>query len=313
MIFSDPITESRAPAMIHTSRRRKLLAALAAALTALLVTASQARADDLSGLGDVFFKRLKVIGLTDDGRLVHFTARSPSKTRDIGFVNGLSSPDASLVGIDFRVQNGQLYGVGDGGGIYTIDTTNAKATLVSSLTVALDPLATSFGVDFNPAADRLRIIGDTGQNLAHDVNNVAGTVANGMLNYPPVPPATTPTTARGVTGAAYTNNDLPPSGASTATTLFDIDTMRDQVVIQSPPGNGILVATGTLGVDADSAVGFDIYSRLVGGVTVSNSAFASLLVNGTCGFYHIGLLTGKAIFLGTFDESVVDIAIPLNQ
>jgi hypothetical protein len=89
--------------------------------------------------------------------------------------------------------------------------------------------------------------------------------------------------------------------------------MRDQVVIQSPPGNGILVATGTLGVDADSAVGFDIYSRLVGGVTVSNSAFASLLVNGTCGFYHIGLLTGKAISLGTFDESVVDIAIPLNQ
>jgi hypothetical protein len=65
-------------------------------------------------------------------------------------------PDASLVGIDFRVQDGQLYGVGDGGGIYTIDTTNAKATLVSSLTVALDPLATSFGVDFNPAAESTR-------------------------------------------------------------------------------------------------------------------------------------------------------------
>jgi hypothetical protein len=44
-----------------------------------------------------------------------------------------------------------------------------------------------------------------------------------------------------------------------------------------------------------------------------HQVFASLLVNGTCGFYHIGLLTGKAIFLGTFDESVVDIAIPLNQ
>jgi hypothetical protein len=41
------------------------------------------------------------------------------RTREIGFVNGLSSPDASLVGIDFRVQDGQLYGVGDGGGIYS--------------------------------------------------------------------------------------------------------------------------------------------------------------------------------------------------
>jgi hypothetical protein len=83
MIFSDPITESRAPAMIHNSGRRKLLAALAVALIALLFAASQARADDLSGLGDVFFKRLKVIGLTDGGRLVRFIARSPRKTRNI--------------------------------------------------------------------------------------------------------------------------------------------------------------------------------------------------------------------------------------
>jgi hypothetical protein len=204
------------------------------------------------------------------------------------------------------VQDGLLYGVGDGGGIYTIDTQNAKASLVSSLTVALDPLAT-FGVDFNPVADRLRIIGDTGQNLAHNVNAGGTTMPNTALNYP-APVNINPAT--GVTGAAYTNNDLD---ANTGTTLFDIDTSLNQVAIQSPPAAGSLVATGKLTVDPDSWAGFDIYSRLVGGVTVSNSAFASLLVNGTYGFYHIGLLTGKAIFLGTFDEPVVDIAIPLNQ
>ena len=61
----------------------------------------------------------------------------------------------------------------------------------------------------------------------------------------------------GVTGAAYTNNDFEPNPATakTGTTLFDIDTMLDQVVIQSPPNNGILVATGKLGVDADAAGG----------------------------------------------------------
>ena len=59
MIFSDPITESRAPAMIRNSGRRKLLAALAVALIALLFAASQARADDLSGLGMSFSRGSK--------------------------------------------------------------------------------------------------------------------------------------------------------------------------------------------------------------------------------------------------------------
>jgi Domain of unknown function (DUF4394) len=148
---------------------------------------------------------------------------------------------------------------------------------VSSLSANVLPLrGTFFGVDFNPLADRLRIIGDTGQNLAHDVNNVAGTVANTALNYP-APVNINPAT--GVTGAAYTNNDLD---ANTGTTLFDIDTSLNQVAIQSLPAAGSLVATGKLTVDPDSWAGFDIYSRLVGGVTVSNSAFWLLRL----GFQH---------------------------
>ena len=73
--------------------------------------------------------------------------------------------------------------------------------------------------------------------------------------------------ALGVTAAAYTNNDL--NQPNTGTTLFDLDTTLDQVVVQSPPGNGILVATGKLGVDAAAASGFDIYSALANGVTVA--------------------------------------------
>ena len=115
-----------------------------------------------------------------------------------------------------------------------------------------------FGVDFNPAADRLRIISDTGQNLAHNVNAGGVTVANATLTYT-APPATA-VPATGVTAAAYTNNDL--NQPDTGTTLFDLDTMQDQVAIQSPPGNGILVATGKLGVDAGRRAGFDIYSLL---------------------------------------------------
>jgi hypothetical protein len=167
--------------------------------------------------------KVGVIGLTDDGRLVRFRADSPRKVRDIAAVTGLAGNDTELVGIDFRVQDGKLYGVGNGGGVYAIDTTTARAQLVNTLTVPLD--GTTFGVDFNPAADRLRIISDTGQNLAHNVNTGGVTAQNATLTYT-APPAQ-PVPATGLSGAAYTNNDVAPDGAPTATTLFDVDT-RDR-------------------------------------------------------------------------------------
>ncbi|MGH7963258.1 MAG: DUF4394 domain-containing protein, partial [Candidatus Binatia bacterium] len=67
-------------------------------------------------------KKLDVIGLTSDGRLVRFRSSNPRRERQIGVVTGLSGSDTALVGIDFRVQDGLLYGVGNGGGIYTINT-----------------------------------------------------------------------------------------------------------------------------------------------------------------------------------------------
>ena len=107
--------------------------------------------------------QLTILALTADQRLVSFRECNPTRAHDIGSVYGLQAPDTMLVGIDFRVQDGQLYGVGNGGGIYTIDTYTAVATLVSKLTVGLDGYF--FGVDFNPAANALRIISNTGQNL----------------------------------------------------------------------------------------------------------------------------------------------------
>jgi hypothetical protein len=48
-------------------------------------------------------------------------------------------------------------------------------------------------------------------------------------------------------------------------------------------------------------------------VTARNAAFASLVVNGVTGLYRVNLLTGRADFIGTFRDKVVDIALPLNQ
>ena len=129
------------------------------------------------------------------------------------------------------------------------------------------------------------------------------------------PPLPRSVAALGVTGAAYTNNDLD---ASTATTLFDIDSTLDQVSIQSPANNGILVATGRLTVDTSASVGFDIYSTLNGsGTTVNVEGFAVLTsaADGVARFYTVNLLQGRVTLVGNFTASnqVVDIAIPLNQ
>ena len=264
--------------------------------------------------GGSYSRELTVVGLTSDERLISFQESSPGSATTIGRVSGLSGGDTFLVGIDYRVQDGKLYGVGNAGGIYSINTSNALATPVSRLTVALS--GTYFGVDFNPAADRLRIISDNGQNLRHNINAGGVTVVDGTLNY------TSGTPALKVTGAAYTNNDLD---ATTATTLYDIDTNLDQVVLQSPPNNGSLAATGKLTVDAappstaagqPQDVGFDIYSTIRNGVTVEVQALASLTSPaGAASLYSVKLPTGKASLRGGFKSTdrVVDIAIPLNQ
>jgi hypothetical protein len=247
-------------------------------------------------------KALQVVGLTTDNRLICFREGAPRDARAIGAVAGLTT-DTALVGIDVRPATGELYGLGNAGGVYTLSTTDASATLRSRLNVALSGL--SFGVDFNPTVDRLRIVSDTGQNLRTDVTTGATTVDSSLTITPP-------TGATGIAGAAYTNNDADPN---TATTLFDIDSALDQVAAQAPPNSGQLNPTGKLGVDTTPAVGADIYTTVRNGSAVRNAAYASLTSGGTSAFYAVNLLTGKATSQGRFAPAnqVVGIAIPINQ
>lgn len=297
--------------LLKAARRLALMAAVSPFLVPAPATADQG---SFCGKRGDFGRtsRLTILGLTADQQLVKFSECRPGRLKEIGPVSGLQDEDAVLVGIDFRVQDGELYGLGDGGGIYTIDTNTAEAFKVTELTV--DLLGAFFGVDFNPAADALRIISDTGQNLRHPFAGPLQfvTQTDTPLNYTPG------TNAFGVTGAAYTNNDLEPI---TNTTLFDIDATLNQVAIQSPTNNGSLVATGQLTFDADTPVGFDNYTELLKGIAVANHAFATLVVNATTGFYRVNLLTGAATLIDNFyrdkpdhfSDPVIDIAIPLKQ
>lgn len=95
---------------------------------------------------------LRAFGISSDGTLMAtFTTDRPQVLDWFRLVTGLSG-DTALIGIDFRVQDGLMYGVGNKGGIYTIKTPPATpdvvVTKVSQLSVAL--YGTNFGVDFNP-------------------------------------------------------------------------------------------------------------------------------------------------------------------
>jgi hypothetical protein len=270
--------------------------------------------------GDRSQSSLNIVGLTNDNKLVQFSSDNPSP-RETGTISGLVGGDTRLVGIDYRVQDGKLYGVGDKGGLYTLET-NGKAASVGRLTIALQ--GTNFGVDFNPFANALRVVSDTGQNLRQPfaATPLPATVADTQLTYPPAAPPASPAAppaspatspappAAGITGVAYTNNDTDPN---TATTLYDLDTTLDQIAIQSPANSGLLAATGKLTVDAGSNAGFDIYSVVRGGSTTGLMAFATLQVGGQYGLYRINLFSGKAELVGPLGRDVVDLAIPLNQ
>ncbi len=283
------------------ARIRKAVAA-AAAVT------SVAAAAFLGGGGSSVAQAqsLTAYGISADGTLMTmFTTDQPQVLNWLRTIQGFKG-DTAAIGVDFRVQDGLMYLVGNKGGIYTVKTPpqvpDVTITKVSQLTVPL--YGTNFGVDFNPAADRLRVTSDNGQNLRHDLN-AHSTIMDADLSTPPTPGVT-----KGVSASAYTNNDLNPD---TVTTLFDIGTMTDQVLIQSPANNGLLAPTGKLTVDAGADAGFDIFSTLSGGKAITATGFAALTSsNGTSSLYTINLLNGTATSIGQFPLTITDIAVSLT-
>jgi len=221
----------------------------------------------------------RLIALGEGNVFLSFSAADPARVERVE-VQGVRG---TLVGIDCRPSDGRLYGLGTTYDVYTIDPATGAATTVSTLTTPFDGGARS-GVDFNPQADRLRLVAASGQNLRVNVT-MGATATDSALAYA----AGDANHGRrpGVTAAAYANNR---PGAPT-TRLFDIDAELDVLALQEPPNDGVLVTVGPLGADAGSRAGFDIVTDAAG----ADRAFAAWA--GTV--YAIDLETGAARALGT--------------
>ncbi len=205
-------------------------------------------------------------------------------------VTGLQAGE-NILGIDMRPLTGQLYALGSTSRLYTINMSSGAATAVSAAPFATPLIGTSFGFDFNPTVDRVRVVSNTGQNLR--LNPIDGTIAATDLPLNPGVPM--------VSAAAYTNN-FP---GTTTTVLFDIDPSTDKLYMQVPPNNGTLVEVGSLGIDVTTDNGFDI-----GGT--SNKAYALVTVGGATKIYTINLATGAATEAATFPNTARGFTVGLG-
>ncbi|REH40210.1 uncharacterized protein DUF4394 [Paraperlucidibaca baekdonensis] len=225
------------------------------------------------------------VALTTANELWLIDIANPDKVVKRMAVTGINSGE-ELIGIDYRPSNGMLYGITKSA-VYVIDDTtgavSGRQALVpvnSTLPFTAPLTGTSFGVDFNPVVDRLRVIDDTGMSLVVNVDTGAvnrqadiGTIGTGGTAMPPQP------TGFKMTAAAYTNSISKP----VSTRLWDIDTQGDRLFQQNAADNDSqLSGAVALGVDASDVNGFDIDG-------FNNKGYAALTAGGTTSLYAIDL------------------------
>ena len=226
-----------------------------------------------------------VVGLVNGGRtLVLFRTDTP-QNMTFRSVTGILATEY-LAGIDYRSADAKLYALGvdegaDTATLYTINPDTGTATVVgapSGISGVGDlPQAYTFGLDFNPVADRLRVTTTNGLNLRINPND--GTVTAVDLRI---------SGAAGLGAVAYTNGEV--QGAA-ATTLYGLDDATDSLYVIGSPNTGAATLVAPITRDGSrldffSDNGFDI---------IGSTAYA--LINGTPGgsrLYGINLATGVA-------------------
>ena len=163
----------------------------------------------------------------------------------------------------------------------------------SATPVPLQLSGTSFGFDFNPVVDRIRIVSNTGQNLrAHPVTGL--TVTDASINPQVV----------SVNSVAYDNND---TDSTTGTELFALEVAGDQVYEIDPPNNGTLIDPLPININITGDGGFDIAPR--NQKVNTDIGLAVYMVDNKTTLFRIDVETGETKILARYKESYTGIAI----
>lgn len=227
-----------------------------------------------------------VFAVTQNQTLLSWNASSPDAVLTGVAIQGLMANE-TLHGIDFRPATGDLYGLGSFSNLYRIDAATGIAQRVGSgFSGAGTTLSgTSFGFDFNPVIDRIRVVSDTDQNLvlnpdtggASRVTDLFYQSGDANENINP-----------NIVGSAYTNN----FAGATSTQLYGVDTALDVLVTQANSA-GTLGTVGPLGFDVNATLSFDISGATgIGYMTVQDFSRARST------FWTVDLATGAASMVG---------------
>jgi hypothetical protein len=244
---------------------------------------------------------------TSRNEILGLNTATPSFVLSRSLVSGLSSRREKIVGIDVRPSTGALFALTDAERVYTINPTTGVATAVGgSLAVALTD-RTSYGFDFNPSVDRIRVVNTDGQNLR--VNPDTGAVVDFDLADADIdadtPLAFVPVgNEPRIVAAAYSNN----IAAGTPTTLFVIDSQRDVLATQgsaggtaTSPNTGQLFEVGATTVNVPDDAGFDIVTTA--GIDEAFAVFAQG-GRGTTNLYSVNVSTGAFSLVSGLNKKV---------
>lgn len=248
--------------------------------------------------------KIKLYALTKSHQLIAISADQPGKIIRSVTLSGLAD-DEHVLGIDYRVAYGTLFALGSSGRIFTVDVERGALTPVGDARFGLKLEGERVGFDFNPAADRIRIVTDRGQNLrAHPETGAlidfkpdeTGLQPDGALTY--AAGDTHAGMAPRIIAAAYTYN----TENEKLTTNFAIDAAQGSLVRQGStegqqpvvsPNSGQLSTIGALGIGTIVDAHFDI-------ADVTNTALAAIQTAGVAAptLYRIDLASGEAEPLG---------------
>ncbi len=271
--------------LIH--RHPTLPALLAATLLAACATTAEPEGPP---------RKETVFAVTDAAELIQFNAGQPRRILARKPLQGLPAGD-KLVGLDYRVSRGVLFALSASGRLYTLDTgTAALSPVGQAAPVALQ--GSSIGVNFNPVADRIRVVSDSGQNLRLHPETGAVAATDPALAY--APGDARQGQAPRLAAAAYTYNKQNDK----LTTNYAIDRANGSLVTQGTvegvvpavsPNTGVLRSVGPLGTGPLDAAALDI-------ADTDNAALAALRQGGRTRLHLVNLATGAATALGTVGD-----------
>ena len=293
---------------------RFVLSTLSVTFTGL---ATPVIADAERTLSGITVHALTLHAASNSYQLIAISAAQPGRIARSVTLSGLDDGER-LLGIDYRVAYGVMFALGSSNRVFTVDVVSGALTPVGTSAFASGLEGERFGFDFNPAADRIRIVSERGLNLRVHPETSA------IVDYEPDEAGLQPDAALSyavgdlhagqaprIVAAAYTYNTEDEK----LTTNFAIDAARGTLVRQGSiegqqpvvsPNSGQLHTVGALGIEGIVDAHFDISD-------VTNTALAAVTTTTDARptLFRIDLGSGKAEPIGIIGtaDSVLGLAI----